>query len=248
MTSEFNESRRSWYLPIAPTPVHPDALSKKTKKRFPTLELAHGETLRWNSYVNIRHVYKINMSLLQPYINPDRPNTEVFRFERESTIRILSKCKTLTFYEPGEQFVYQGLQRSNSDPTSESTASTLRAREEMLQSRPLEPLTHTVVSRGRFVVSGSARVDFQTATPTVDRVVGVPQKVPPDSESLSIVASVVQDIVKPWEQLVRDAQLVEVVAQRRLLALSNASVVLRNPLCQFWRDVKGVTAVAIASI
>ncbi|KAI9874011.1 MAG: hypothetical protein M1823_007784, partial [Watsoniomyces obsoletus] len=48
-------SRRTWYLPIAPTPDHPDATSKKTKKRFPTLMLANGATLKRNSWVNIRH-------------------------------------------------------------------------------------------------------------------------------------------------------------------------------------------------
>ena len=68
--NEFHASRRSWYLPVFPTPDHPDAISKKTKKRFPTLVLANQETLRWDSYVNLRHVYKIEMTLLRSYTNP----------------------------------------------------------------------------------------------------------------------------------------------------------------------------------
>ncbi|KAJ4294382.1 hypothetical protein N0V90_008072 [Kalmusia sp. IMI 367209] len=101
--NEFHASRRSWYLPISPSPVHPDATSKKMQKRFPTLELKDGATLRWDSYVNIRHVYKIDWALLKPYSNPDTPQIQTFRFDRESCDKMLAKTKVLTNYEPGPQ-------------------------------------------------------------------------------------------------------------------------------------------------
>jgi hypothetical protein len=100
-SNEFHASRRSWYLPISPTLDHPDAVSKKSKKRYPTLDLAAGATLRWESYVNIRHVYKTEWSCLKAYTNTDTPSTWDFCFDRESMIRMLAKTKTLTGYEPG---------------------------------------------------------------------------------------------------------------------------------------------------
>ncbi|KAF2736434.1 hypothetical protein EJ04DRAFT_489940 [Polyplosphaeria fusca] len=108
-SNEFHTSRRSWYLPIAPTPAHPDATSKKAKKRFPTLDLAKGAVLRWDSYVNLRHVYKVDISNLGPYANPDAPDVLDFRLERESMIRLLSKSRFLTGYETGKQL--DGLER-----------------------------------------------------------------------------------------------------------------------------------------
>ncbi|KAF2625436.1 hypothetical protein BU25DRAFT_309614, partial [Macroventuria anomochaeta] len=102
-SNEFHTSRRSWYLPISPSPNHPDANSKKAKKRFPTLALADGASLRWDSYVNIRHVYKIDWRLLKPYSNLNTLWVTLFRLERESTVRMIAKGKVLTLYEPSEQ-------------------------------------------------------------------------------------------------------------------------------------------------
>ncbi|KAF2127347.1 hypothetical protein P153DRAFT_268634, partial [Dothidotthia symphoricarpi CBS 119687] len=114
--NEFHASRRSWYLPISPTPDHPDATSKKSRKRFPTLELANGATLRWDSYVNIRHVYKIDWSLLRTYANSETPHTQLFEFEGESMRRLLAKSKFLTMYESGPQLPSLSLQKSVSMP------------------------------------------------------------------------------------------------------------------------------------
>lgn len=77
------------------------------QKRFPTLDLQHGATLRWDSYVNIRHVYKIEWALLKPYANPNTPYIQTFRFDRESCDKMLAKTKVLTNYEPGPQFHIQ---------------------------------------------------------------------------------------------------------------------------------------------
>ncbi|KAF3025446.1 hypothetical protein E8E12_000169 [Didymella heteroderae] len=115
-SNEFHTSRRSWYLPISPSPEHPDAISKKAKKRFPTLALADGATLRWNSYVNIRHVYKIDWTLLKPYSNLNTPQATTFRLERESIVRMIAKGKALTLYEPSEQVPVPELQRRRTAP------------------------------------------------------------------------------------------------------------------------------------
>jgi hypothetical protein len=111
----FHTSQRTWYLPIAPTPDHPDALSKKTRKQFPTLELAGGSTLQRKSYVNIRYVYKIKIELLRPYTKPEAPDIKTYQFE-ESVIRMLAKGKALTMYGAGPQFG-DSLARSSLDQT-----------------------------------------------------------------------------------------------------------------------------------
>ncbi|KAJ4994238.1 hypothetical protein SVAN01_00067 [Stagonosporopsis vannaccii] len=121
-SNEFHTSRRSWYLPISPSPDHPDANSKKAKKRFPTLALADGATLRWDSYVNIRHVYKIDWALLKPYSNLNTPGIALFRLDRESTVRMIAKGKVLTLYEPTEQFPTPGLRMRATAPPRLSTS------------------------------------------------------------------------------------------------------------------------------
>lgn len=102
--TEFHASRRSWFLPIAPTPDHPDANSKATKRRFPTLKIAHGAALRCDSYVNIRNVYEVDWTCLKTYASPNCATTRLYCLERESMVRMLAKSKTLTNYEPGPQF------------------------------------------------------------------------------------------------------------------------------------------------
>lgn len=67
------------------------------------MDLAENALLRWDSYVNLRHVYKVDWSYLKTYANPDTPSNSNYRFERESTIRMLAKGKLLTTYETGTQ-------------------------------------------------------------------------------------------------------------------------------------------------
>lgn len=105
--NEFHASRRSWYLPVSPSPPHPDATSKKMQKRFPTLDLQHRASLRWDSYVNIRHVYKIDWALLRPYANPETLHVQSFCLDRESSDKMLAKTKVLTNYEPEMQHQIQ---------------------------------------------------------------------------------------------------------------------------------------------
>jgi hypothetical protein len=78
--------------------------------------------LRWDSYVNIRHIYKIQGSLLWSYANPDTPYQLVYRLERESTVRMLAKGKVLTTYEVGTQLDNRGSKRSpKRDSVAEET-------------------------------------------------------------------------------------------------------------------------------
>jgi hypothetical protein len=67
------------------------------------LELASSALLRFDSYVNLRHVYKIDWTCLRPYSNPDTPWNTDYRFERESVIRMLAKGRVLTTYEAASQ-------------------------------------------------------------------------------------------------------------------------------------------------
>ncbi|KAF2013869.1 hypothetical protein BU24DRAFT_494258 [Aaosphaeria arxii CBS 175.79] len=99
--TEYHLSRRSWYLPIYPSPDHPDIDSKKSRKKYPTLELAQGAVLRGNSYVKIRSIYKIDWRLLKPYDAASECN---YRFNRSTVTTLLAKTKLLTEYTPGTQY------------------------------------------------------------------------------------------------------------------------------------------------
>lgn len=244
--NEFHASRRTWFLPIAPTPDHPDALSKKTKKRFPTLELANGGSLQWNSYVNIRHVYKIELSVLRPYTNPEVPDAKNIRFERESVRRMLAKGKSLTLYEPGPQFVSLGIKRSTSDPTGRQTDTKPRRKDDVNRLPSLKPLEALAVPKKAVNVCDLARVDFLGATIEADRIACPLPKPPPDGDATPVFGSLVQQmVVQPVGNLMGEVQFLTVVSQRRLEAISNVSRYHPN---QVWRDIKGVAAVAIASI
>ncbi|KAH5329928.1 hypothetical protein HBI12_072410 [Parastagonospora nodorum] len=221
-SNEFHASRRSWFLPVAPTPSHPDAVSKKTKKRFPTLILANGATLRWDSYVNIRHVYKIDISLLRAYSNPDTPTVEVYHFERESTIRMLAKGKSLTLYEPGPQFVGAGLQRTRSEPTPTThdayyIAMPMDTQWPSITAYPPPPTRSS--QNWSTYPSPNRQPDFHISRTEAARIPGTPPKVPPDG-GLTTLATVYQ------------SQL----------------VIVKAPVERAWRDLKGVTAIAIASL
>lgn len=253
--NEFHASRRSWYLPVAPTPDHPDALSKKTKKRFPTLELANGVMLRWNSYVNIRHVYKIDIELLERYTNPDFSDSEVYRFKQESLIRMLAKGKTLTMYEPGPQFVESdsslsmipSLNRTQSAPTYQAGNTDRVAGWDERGGGP-----STSYDRPPFSVAPSitysAQWDFHIAKTDGARRTGSIPKVPPDGRKGFTIVSMMQDIVvQPTEQLLGGIKSVAIVRNQKVVAQCLDHIAVRQPLERFWRDLKGVTAVVIAS-
>ena len=244
-SNEFHASRRSWFLPVAPTPSHPDAVSKKTKKRFPTLILANGATLRWDSYVNIRHVYKIDISLLRAYSNPDTPTVEVYHFERESTIRMLAKGKSLTLYEPGPQFVGAGLQRTRSEPTPTThdayyIAMPMDTQWPSITAYPPPPTRSS--QNWSTYPSPNRQPDFHISRTEAARIPGTPPKVPPDGGLTTVLSSMQQ-------QVSGNVQAIAGVTQQKLATVYQSQlVIVKAPVERAWRDLKGVTAIAIASL
>jgi hypothetical protein len=235
-------SRRTWYLPIAPTPDHPDAISKKTKKRFPTLMLANEAMLKRNSWVNIRHVYKINASLLKPYTNPDTPETEVYRFEQQSMVRMLAKCNTLVDYEPGPQFARPGVETSASESVliSDDNSST--------EQQLVHEMAQTALEL-RPSLSNRTEEDFHMAIPNDELIPGPPPKVPPDGKTNS---DVIQFIHRTFDrscgQVLGGVQSAVVFPSQAPTKVAVDTLMIRQPFDRFWRDLKGATAVAIASI
>lgn len=245
--NDFHASRRSWYLPISPTPDHPDAISKKTKKRFPTLNLADGATLRWDSYVNIRHVYKIDWSLLKTYANPDTPNTQQYRFERESTIRLLAKSKILTTYEPGSQHQALGLKRSISEPIGVLTGTIQTVEVDPPQVRSPSSDRASVASIVCSVASSPHQSDFWRPDTEGYRIALQPPKVPPDVEVQPTVHISDQGTTK-WRPVNRMLKRVAAGFEGNAPSQSFDPNALRHPVNRLWVDVKGVMAVAIASV
>ncbi|KAF2185644.1 hypothetical protein K469DRAFT_726731 [Zopfia rhizophila CBS 207.26] len=201
--NEFHQSRRSWYLPISPTPPHPDANSKKSKKRFPNLELAGGAVLRWDSYVNLRDVYKIDWSLLRSYGNPDTPYSLDYRFERESMIRLLAKGKLLTTYEAGTQ--YQTATPGRIPKSPRSTASGTYRTD--IHS-PTKSDTPSIPSSPISVTLQRQQSDFLGPRPDTLVIIRRPPKAPPEGENPENGSGVIRYIVKyllgwPWEVLKR---------------------------------------------
>ncbi|KAF2035500.1 hypothetical protein EK21DRAFT_96727 [Setomelanomma holmii] len=235
-------SRRTWYLPIWPTPEHPDAISKKTRKRFPTLKLRDGAMLKKESWVNIRHVYDIDISLLLPYNNPSDPSRDLYYFESQSMSQMRGKCKGLTEYEPGPQYRGGLPDRSRSELLDILTDSSVSADQvgESLESLSLEATS---------LASEPFERMFQQTAVESDRIAGSPSKVPPDGKKNSYFMSSLHDnVVQPGNQFLSSFQSVAVLAGQRTAAISLDPFLSREPLDRFWRDTKGATAVIIASL
>ncbi|KAH8730190.1 hypothetical protein GQ44DRAFT_816956 [Phaeosphaeriaceae sp. PMI808] len=225
-SNEFHASRRSWYLPIAPAPDHPDALSKKARKRFPTLKLANGAILRWDSYVNIRHVYKIDLSLLRPYSNPETPDTVFYGFEGESMVRMLAKGKTLTMYEPGSQFVGHNLTRSASEPVYRPTNGEDIIIDHM--GRPGSPASGPGIST---TTSHPHSKDFHLVDSDTDRIVGPPPKVPPDGEKQSNnILFVLDGILRPLDYFLGSIKSLAVAANETPTEMKLKPISITQPL------------------
>jgi hypothetical protein len=247
-SNPYQKNRRRWYLPIAPTPDHPDAITKKTKNVFPTLELGHGSTLRLNSYVNIRHVYSIDLSLLQQYYNSYAPGIEKFWFNRTSTIAMLERGSALQKYVVAPQFGM--LPKTTPEPTAEPipASSDIDQTEEGngAYSGPLivvGVLTPETVSRGSPAASDRAQEDFRIRHTGGKRRAGPRPKVPPDAERSPVVMS-----VPPMGQFFEGFGSMATITHQRLMALSYDPNAIKRPLNRAWRDFKGVSAVAIASM
>lgn len=239
-STEFHASRRSWYLPIAPTPEHPDANSKKTKKRFPTLEIAGDAALRSESYVNIRYIYEIEWSYLKVYENPDMPEVQRFRFERESLIRLLAKSKLLTQYEPGPQ----AMKRSQSVPLSAMREQGRNIHHGSWDSQPQQPLAGAPMAIAPFTTDYIQR-DFCLQEAEGYPILGERPDIPPEAGRTPTSRGLNMDGL--WCQL--DQILNQVSAGMKDIHIMKPSSIhkRRHPLTQCWVDMKGVLAVLIAS-
>jgi hypothetical protein len=162
---------------------------------------------------------------------------------------MLAKGKVLTLYEPGPQFVSLGLKRSTSDPTGLQTNTKPRRKDDVNRLQSMKLLEGTAVATKSMNVCKLARVDFLGVTTDADRIACPTPKPPPDGDATSVLGSLVQQmVVQPVGTMLGEVQSLTVVSQRRLMAMSRGSIVSRNPPNQLWRDMKGVAAVAIASI
>jgi hypothetical protein len=192
-------------------------------------------------------VYKIHVGLLEPYTNPETPNTEVYRFERESMVRMLAKGKTLTMYEAGPQYT-KSLERSYTDPVSSLTCTTQSNTE--TKTRSCSPASDTIsATSAEFLVedSGPSPGDFHLLSAAGERIAGPQPKVPPDCGTSTALTTILQGvIVQRSENSIRGLESMKSVAGHMALAFNPPNI--RQPLDRFWRDLKGVTAVVIASI
>jgi hypothetical protein len=194
-------------------------------------------------------VYKIDLSHLRAYANPDTPDVELYHFERESMIRMLAKGKSLTLYEPGPQYISPGLQRTRSEPmpTTHNTSCTTPP------PTIYWPTVSMLPPAGSFRTwngSGATQVDFRMPYTEATRIAGTPPKVPPDGGTTTVLSSMVHDIiVQPIERLSGDIQSMAIVTQQKMVIVCQHQIaMMRSPLGRAWRDFKGVTAIAVASL
>jgi hypothetical protein len=195
------------------------------------------------------------------------PSVEQFRLKGESRIRMIAKCKSLTKYEPDTQF--GSLPKPISEPIHASMyvsrpASTYvdRGAEDddddnvddlppvtcAMTSLNISTNTMATVARGAPIASDRAQSDFRTLNTGTERIADSRPKIPPDIER-SRGIRVPQDVsVRQIGQLLEEFESLATIAHRRLVALSYDSTVIKGPLDRAWRDFKGVTAVAIASM
>lgn len=243
-SKDFHAGRRTWYLPVAPTADHPDALSKKTKRRFPTLTLANGAVLRKNSYVDIRNVYKIDWTLLREYTNPDTPETYSYRFERESCIKMLAKCRTLVEYEPGEQR-FSPASRSGSQQSEEESEN---------EGEEFSQRSSIILPERCASPEPLGQSDFCEVRIEVDPLACPLPKAPPDGEGKLLAQE--GCIAAHYNKTV--AHYLERVPKFFQMSIATQSLnqpkgfphvdEIRDHMDRAWRDAKGVTAILIASI
>jgi hypothetical protein len=80
-----------------------------------------------------------------------------------------------------------------------------------------------------------------------ERIAGPQPKVPPDCGTSTALTTILQGvIVQRSENSIRGLESMKSVAGHMALAFNPPNI--RQPLDRFWRDLKGVTAVVIASI
>jgi hypothetical protein len=175
-------SSREHYLPVYPTGIHPNAKSKRSRKRFPTLKLVDNAELRKKSYVNIRNVFKMDISLLTPYKDWRYGGEVIHRFERESFIRMLANCKIVTTsYKPGPQY----LRPDSKEPISDAEI------DEAIADFPEE--SNPKMTEETSMASGSNWVESTTDASTLNGVEDTAVDKPVEGEARSEMLLVIRD-------------------------------------------------------
>lgn len=234
----FQADARTWYLPIWPTPDHPDAISKATKKRFPTLNLTDGARLRYKSYVNIRDVFKIDWSLLRPYTNAqDADGGASLSFDRVSRMRLLAKSKALVEYEPGPQL--QSVTESKQGVNENSETAGVETEAEAASAvRSMSSATNSM-----------SLSDFQIPGVERGQIARTRLKAPPDPKSqLSLALLVPESIRRPVDRMLGSVRMPVQPKPGTPFVHPNDLNIIAGSMNRLWRDAKGVTAVVIASI
>lgn len=186
--------------------------------------------------MNIRHVFKIDWSLLWPYTNPETPEThESLQFDRVSRVRLLAKAKALIQYEPGPQF--------ESDAESIQDAN---------QNREMIGVEAEAVSMSRVMSSATnspSQSDFQISEIEYGRIPRSRLKAPPDPEfKLPRMLLIPESLRKPIDGMLERVQLPEKTTPGNPFIVSLDPNIIAGSMNRMWRDAKGVTAVIIASI
>jgi hypothetical protein len=264
--SPHHISTRGWYLPVAPSPQHIDHDPTRKSRDLPTLELGSGATLRAASYVNVRNVYSIDMTLLQPYCNANTPDRRLFRFTRTSMHEMLKRGKFVHQYVPGRQFadlepipatrdIDQRAQRDDREPLivvgvmparavpgkAPPSTDSNRANNDGGDREPL--IAVGVLPSTVAPTSTRMQEDFRMLNTDGEERTGQRPKEPPDNTRSPIMMS-----VRPMGYFLEGFESVATITHRRLMALSYDPNAIKRPLDRAWRDFKGVTAIAIASI
>jgi hypothetical protein len=210
------------------------------KKRYPTLVLAGGAALRWDSYVNIRHVYKIDWSLLKAYTNSESTDTGTFRLRRESMIRMLAKGKTLTLYEPGPQFQSLRPERKISEPRHISSEAGEPIKETSQRRRSLA----SIVPIHDSGTCAAPQADFRKASYDPEQRAGPPPKVPPDTGRTPLMRATLS---RPFDLLLGSFKPIGTALSQKPVVMWLDATAGRS-LSRVWVDMKGATAVILASI
>jgi hypothetical protein len=193
-------------------------------------------------------VYKIDLSLLRAYANPETPDMTAYQFERESLIRMIAKGKSLTLYEPGSQV--PNPQRAETEPIQPLVGFSTRYEYDMPRTTSPAPDTRMFTAWRPQAAYSNPGVDFQFTTTNKDGIPGPPTKVPPDTDDRRITFGlrVQPDVVRQMEQFVAGVQSVATIASQRLVLPPYNPATMRAPLDRAWRDFKGVVAITIASV
>ncbi|OAL48673.1 hypothetical protein IQ07DRAFT_83576 [Pyrenochaeta sp. DS3sAY3a] len=241
--TKHQKSAREWFLPIKPYPsstlTHPDAISDKTKRRFPTLEVGGEKNLKRTSWVDINDVYKIDWSLLRPYTFPDSPDTDFsLRLNEYSREQMRDKAKILTHYS-SEQY----------ESGSKSIRDANQTKVEDEYTEGLEAGPASSVGEDKYGLNSPSQSDFHLSRIEDAEIFRFRLKAPPDRDTKRpFTLAVPESRRRPIARMFTSIQSPKQPTSGRPSMVSLDRNIVAGSMNRLWRDAKGVTAVVIASI